>query len=176
MADMSTLANLANLADIVSGAAVIGGAAFAVIQFREYRRQRRENAAAELVRSFYNPDFARSVRLIRLLPDGCTAAELRAKGSEHEEAAILISFAFETIGLLVFRRVTPFSIVEELTGGLAVLMWRKLHRWEEDVRVESAQQSWAEWFQWLVERLQDNAREKSPKPAHEAFSRWRPSS
>ena len=148
MADIGTLADFA---DILSGAAVIGGAAFAVIQLREYRKQRRENAAAELVRSFYNADFVRSVRLIRLIPDGCTAAELRAKGPEHEEAAILISFAFETIGLLVFRRVTPFSIVEDLTGGLAVLMWHKLQRWEEDVRAENAQPSWSEWLQWLVE-------------------------
>lgn len=173
MADLSTLANFA---DILSGAAVVGGAAFAVIQVREYRTQRRENAAAELVRSFYNPEFARSVRLIRTLPDGCTAAELRAKGPEYEEAAILVSFAYETIGLLVFRGVTPFSIVEELTGGLAVLMWRKLEGWEEDVRVESAQESWAEWFQWLVERLEARAREKKQKPAYEAFSRWRPTS
>lgn len=173
MADLNTLANFA---DIVSGAAVVGGAAFAIIQLREYRTQRRENAAAELVRSFYNPEFARSVRLIRLLRDGCTAAELRERGAEYEEAAILISFAYETIGLLVFRRVTPFSIVEELTGGLALLMWRKLQRWEEDVRVESAQESWAEWFQWLVEQLEAHAREKNQKPAHETFSGWRPTS
>jgi hypothetical protein len=173
---MADLNMLANFADIVSCAAVVGGAAFAVVQLREYRTQRRENAAAELVRSFYNPEFVRSVRLIRPLPDGCTAAELRAKGTEYEEAAILISFAYETMGLLVFRGVTPFSIVEELTGGLAVLMWRKLERWQEDVRVESAQESWAEWFQWLVERLEAHAREKKQKPAYEAFSGWRPTS
>ena len=173
---MTDLSTLANLADILSGAAVVGGAAFAVIQLREYRRQRRENAAAELVRSFYNPEFARSVRLIRLLPDGCTGAELPAKGAEYEEAAILVSFAFETIGLLVFRGVTPFSIVEELTGGLTLLMWRKLEQWQRDVRAESATESWAEWFQWLVERLLDSARAGSQRPAHEAFSDWRPTS
>ena len=89
---------------------------------------------------------------------------------------MLVSFAVETIGLLVFRQVTPFSIVEELTGDLAVLMWRKLQRWEEEVRVESAQESWSEWFQWLVERLQDHARESNQKPAYQAFSRWRPTS
>lgn len=99
-----------------------------------------------------------------------------SKGAEYEESAILISFAYETIGLLVFRRITPFSIVEELTGGMASLMWRKLRRWEEDVRVESAQQAWAEWFQWLVERLEAHTRERSQKPAHETFSGWRPTS
>jgi hypothetical protein len=170
------LTSLADLADILSGSAVLGGAAFALIQLREWRRQRRENAAAELVRSFYNPEFARAVRLIRLVPDGCGATELRAKGAEYEEAAILVSFAFETIGLLVFRGVTPFSIVEELTGGLALLMWRKLERWQRDVRVESAQESWSEWFQWLAERLGERGGAAGQRPAHEAFSSWRPTS
>jgi hypothetical protein len=64
---------LANVADIVSATAVIGGAGFALIQLRQYRTQRRDNAAVELVRSFYNPEFARSVRLIRALPDVCSA-------------------------------------------------------------------------------------------------------
>ena len=64
---MADLGMLADFADILSGAAVVGGAAFAVIQLREYRTQRRENAAAELVRSFYNPEFARSVRLMEVL-------------------------------------------------------------------------------------------------------------
>lgn len=173
---MTDLSTLADLADILSGGAVVGGAVFAVIQLREYRRQRRENAAAELVRSFYNPEFARSVRLIRLLPDGCTGAELRAKGAEYEEAGILVSFAFESIGLLVFRGVTPFSIVEELTGGLAVLMWRKLEPWQRDMRAEGAQESWAEWFQWLAERLLESARAGGKTPAHEAYSDWRPTS
>jgi len=171
---MSDLSTLADLADVLSGGAVVGGAAFAIIQLRDYRRQRRENAAAELVHSFYDPEFARAVRLVRLLPDACTAADLRSKGPEFEEAAILVSFAFETIGLLVFREVTPFSIVEDLTGGLAVLMWRKLERWQRDVRAESKQESWAEWFQWLAERLIESARAGNKRPAHEAFSDWRP--
>ncbi len=45
---MTDLNTHANLADIVSGAVVVGGAAFAVIQLREYRRRRRENVAAGL--------------------------------------------------------------------------------------------------------------------------------
>jgi hypothetical protein len=173
MADLHTLANLA---EIVSGATVIGGAGFALVQLRQYRTQRRDNAAVELVRSFYNPEFARAVRLIRPLPDGCAAADLRAKGPEYEEAAILVSFAFETMGLLVFRGVTPFSIVEELTGGLALLMWRKLQAWQREVRIESSQESWAEWFQWLADQLEIQARSKGAKPAYEAFSSWRPNS
>ena len=99
-----------------------------------------------------------------------------ARGAEFEEAAILVSFAFETMGLLVFRGITPFSIVEELTGGLAVVMWRKLERWQREVRAENAQPSWAEWFQWLAERLLERARTGDPRPAYEAYPGWRPPS
>jgi hypothetical protein len=115
---MTDLGRLADLADILSGAAVVGGAVFAVVQLRKYRRQRRENAAVELVRSFYDPEFARSVSRIRLLPDGCTGPELRARGADYEEAAILVSFAFETIGLLTFRGITPFSMSKNSPAAL----------------------------------------------------------
>jgi hypothetical protein len=93
---------------------------------------------------------------------------------EFEEAAILVSFAFETMGLLVFRGITPFAIVEELTGGLAVGMWQKLERWEREVRSEHRQPAWSEWFQWLAERLLESAARGNQRPAYEAFPHWRP--
>jgi len=173
---MVDLGTLANIADIIGALTVIGGAAFAFVQLRQYRIQRQDNAAIELMHSFYSPDLARAVRLIRQLPDECVAADLRARGGEYEEAAIIISTTFEAIGLLVFRGMTPFSIVEELTGGLTVLMWRKLRRWTYDVRAENTQPSWAEWFQWLAERLREHAGDKEAAPAYSRFSSWRPRS
>jgi hypothetical protein len=170
---VTDLDQLANLAEIFGALTVIVGAGFALIQLREYRRQRRENAAAELMRSFQSPELARAIRLIRELPDACPAAELRRRGTELEEAAIIVSTTYEAIGLLVFRRVTPFPIVLELTGGLAVLMWRKLERWTSEVRLENAQPSWAEWFQWLAERLREHQGDKQRQPAYLRYASWR---
>jgi len=168
------LQSLANLAEIFGAATVIGGAVFAVSQLREFRRQRRDAVAAELMRSFYNPELARAVHLVRQVPDSISAADLRAMGDEYEQAAILVTTTYETIGLLTFREIASFTMVRELTGGLAVVMWRKLSRWLEDIREEQHQPSWAEWFQWLAERLDDWAAGKLPEPAHIREAGWRP--
>jgi hypothetical protein len=171
---MEDLATLANIAEILGALTIIGGVVFAVAQIREFRAQRRETAAVELIRSFHDPQLAHAVNLIRELPDGVSAAELRSRGPEYEGAAVMVSTTYETIAFLVFREMTSFSMARELTGGLAVVMWRKLARWMETVREEQAQPSWAEWFQWFAEQLGRDGEQKEGHPAYEKFANWRP--
>lgn len=171
---MTDLATLANIAEILGALTIVGGAVFAVVQIREFRAQRRQAVAVELIRSFHDPQLAHAVNLIRELPDGVLAEELRSKGPEYERAAVMVSTTYETIAFLVFKRMTPFSMVSELTGGLAVVMWRKLARWMDTVRQEQAQPSWAEWFQWLAEQLVRDSKQKEAHPAYEKFADWRP--
>ena len=171
---MEDLATLANLAEILGAFTIVVGVVFAVVQIREYRTQRREAVAVELIRSFHDPQLAHSVNLIRELPDGVSAEELRSRGPEYEKAAVMVSTTYETIAFLVFREMTSFSMVRELTGGLAVVMWRKLARWTDAVRQAQAQPSWAEWFQWLAEQLTREGEQKESNPAYVRFAEWRP--
>ena len=59
------LNTLANLAEILGAVVVVGGVAFAVIQIRQFRRQRLEVASIELVRSFQSPEFTRALTSTR---------------------------------------------------------------------------------------------------------------
>jgi hypothetical protein len=171
MADLTTIANIA---EIFGALTIIAGVVFAVIQIRDFREQRREAVAVELIRSFQNPDLAHAVNLIRELPDGVSAEELRSKGAEYQRAAVMISTTYETIALLVFRQMASFSMVRDLTGGLVVVMWRKLAPWMETIRAEQVQPSWAEWFQWLAVQLSRDSAQKEANPAYQKFSDWRP--
>ena len=171
---MTDLQRLANIAEILGALMLIGGAIFGILQIREFRAQRRQAVAVELTRSFHNLDLVRAMNLILKLPDGISAEELRSKGPEYEEAAIMISATYEAIALLVFRKMATFSMVRELTGGVAVVMWQKLEQWIAWMRQDLANPSWAEWFQWLAAQL---ARESTDKDAHRAYERfadWRP--
>jgi hypothetical protein len=172
---MFDLAALANIAEIVSTLTVLAGGVFAVIQLHEYRISRRDGSTAELMRSFHDPEFARALRLVNELPDGCSAADLRARGAEYEEAAIIIATRFEAMGLLVFKAVTSFSIVRELAGGLTIVMWRKLECWARDIRGAHGQEFWGEWFQWLAERLAEHGDHKKT-PAYVQWAHWQPRS
>ena len=171
---MIDLATLADIADILGGLAILGGGIFAVVQLREFREQRRQAVAVELVRSFGEPAHANAVNLIQELPDGASAELLRSKGRDYERAAIMIAITYETIGLLVFRQMASFSLVQELTGGLTVVMFRKLRPWMDAVRQEQGHRSFAEWFQWLAEQLLRESSQKEAHPAHERYADWRP--
>ncbi len=135
---MTDLEFYADIAQILGMVTIVGGGVFAVVQMIEFRRQRRDLVAVELMRSFYNPEFSRSVTIIRSLPDGIPAAELRARGVEYEQAALLICMMYETMGLLVFRKIASFQLAQELTGGLIEVLWRKLHVWVGAIRLEQA--------------------------------------
>ena len=167
------LNSLALIAQILGGVAVVFAVVFGVAQLRHLQQQRHDASALELMRSFQDSEFTRAFRLIYALPDGTRAAELRAMGPEYEDAALAIGTRFETVGLLVFRGNIPFRIVEDLVGGVAVALWRKLQPWVVDVRVEQNQKMFLEWFQWLAERMAERGRTEQV-PAYERHRDWKP--
>lgn len=167
-----TLEQVADYANILGALAVFGGIVFGLIQLSEYRKQRRDVIAAELMRTFYSVDLADAVTLVRSLPDHCPVSELRRRGPEYERAAVIINTSFETMGLLVFRRIADYDMVEQLAGGMVAMLWRKLDTWVSAVRAEQSQPSWAEWFEWLA-RLAAS-RKNEAQPAYVAHGDWTP--
>jgi len=161
------------VAQIVAPVIVSGGIVLGIVQLREFQRQRRAAAAVELVHSFRNAEFNKALRLLWAIPDGETAAAIRGRGHELEEAAILIGTTLEVVGVLVYRRVVPIEIVDDLMGDAIVGFWPKLRDWVEVMRREQERESVYEWFQWLVERLESRERRRS-LGAHARFSEWRP--
>lgn len=171
---MSDLQTLANLAEILGGLTIVGGAIFGIAQMREFRAQRRQAAAMELNRSFHAPGFSRAIALLRGLPDGISAKDLRARGPEYEQAALMVATTFETISYMVFRELASFSMVQELAGGMILTMWRKLERWTTSIREEQSQPSWAEWYEWLAVQLARESSAKEGEPAYQRYADWRP--
>ena len=168
---MDGLATYAALAEIFGAVAIVGGGIFAVFQLAEYRRRRRDQVAAELCRGFAQPELARAITLIKRLPDGISAADLQAMEGEYEEAAQIVGMSFETMGLLVYKNVASFQMIQELAGGLIMMMWRKIEAWVKTTRVEQGNPRFGEWVQWLAERMAEA--ERDMVPAYEAHARWK---
>jgi hypothetical protein len=167
------LDTLANLAEILGALVVIGGVGFAIIQIRQFRRQRLEAASIELVRSFQSPEFTRAFTFVQGLPERIPAPELRQRSAEAETLAMLLSTTFESIGVMVHRRILPLAIVEDLMGGTIVSFWRKLEAWVQTCREEQQRSDLHEWFQWLNDQLARRA-SASVQPAHIEHRGWRP--
>lgn len=170
---MNDLSMLANIAEILGAFIVIGGLLFAVLQTRQFRQQRRELAAIELLRFFGSPRFSEAYRAILHMPDGMSAADIRSERPDLENAATLISTTMENIGVMTFQRIVPFMVVNNLVGWSAVVLWRKLGQWVGALREETGAPYAFEWFQWLAERL-DEYQAGDPRPAYEAHRDWQP--
>jgi|SRR5688572_359490 hypothetical protein len=167
------LEELSWIAQILGGVAVVVALVFGMVQIRQFRQQRLDGAAIELMRSLQDHEFTHSFRLLYPLPEGIPADEFRALGVDHEEAALAIGTCFETIGLLVYRDSLPLPIVEELIGGAVVLLWKRLKPWVEANRAEKNHPLLFEWFQWLAERLEDRGR-PTQTPAYARYAQWTP--
>lgn len=166
------LQDLAAVAEIIGATSIVTGLLFGWIQIRYYRMQQRDAIAQSLSQTFYNRDLAHAIAILQNVPDGISLVELRELGREYEQAAVTVSTSFETMGILVFKRIAPLDLVADLAGGIVTTMSRKLTRFQEDLRAEQAQPSWGEWFSWLAEQV---ARVKTGQaPAHIAHRNWRP--
>ena len=171
---MTDLETLANLAEVLGTLTIVGSVLFAVMQIRHYRQQLRETATLELMNRFQTPEFVQAFRVIRSLRDGALSIELTAGDPKTEEAAMFVCSVYETIGVLAFRRILPFQVVEDLTGGAIMLCWRKLGAWIEEIRLETSNDRVFEWFQWLAERCAEQQKvESKALPAYRAHQDWR---
>ena len=170
--DELSLATWANVAEIIGAGSIITGLTFGWFQLRHFRAQQRDAVAINLMQTFYDQDLALAVALLQPLPDGIRLEEMRAKGLEYVKAAIPITTSFETMGLLVFRRIAKLDLVLDLAGGIVITMNRKLRNWQNDMRETQDQPSWGEWFEWLG----DQAEKSKPQatPAHVTYSDWKP--
>lgn len=128
---------------------IVTGLIVGWIQIRHLRRQQCDAVAINLAQTLYSQELAQAITKVQPLPDGITLEEMRALGDEYHEAALTVCTSFETMGLLVYRRIAPMDLVLDLAGGIVSTMCRKLRRWNEYLRVEQQQPSWAEWFDWL---------------------------
>jgi hypothetical protein len=167
-----TLATWGNIAELVGAGSIVTGLIVGWIQIRHLRRQQRDAVAINLAQTFYNENLAQALALLQPLPDGISLVQMRELGEAHEQAAITVCTSFETMGLLVFKRVAPLDLVLDLAGGVVSVMGTKLHQWQEDLRKEQQQPSWGEWFEWLSDQaLQAKA---AAKPAYIEHKNWKP--
>jgi len=166
-----TLQTFSIIVDLLSSTAVFAAIIFGLIQIKQFQQQRRDVAAMELVRSVQDNKFTDAFGLVNFLPEKISAADFKAKGNEYIDAALTIGTKYETIGLLVYKGVIPITTAEELIGGEAITLWKRLHPWIESVRKDQSQDLFLEWFQWFVDRLEERKR-GDQEPAYKRFDDW----
>jgi hypothetical protein len=155
-------------------AAVVTGIGFAIVQVRQYRRDRRRAAAVELLHSFQTPAFAEALNLVYNLPDGLSRDEIerRLEGRFHLVYSLMTTW--ESLGILVHMGEIDLGLVEDFFSGPILISWRKLERHVEGERAATGRETIEEWFQWLAERLRARESVAAAIPAYIEHRNWRP--
>lgn len=166
-----TLSDIANLVEIIGIVAIILGIVFGLLQLRQHRKQSHDMAILELARSFEAPEFTEAYMLVTTLNAGILDKELQSKGPEFVAAAMRVGWKFETVGMLIYHRVVPMDAMANLVGGFSLKLWSILSAWAEEMRQTKQQPEFFEWYQWLVEKLEERG-ESSSAPAYLAKRAW----
>src|SRR2546422_2553426 len=107
--------DLPTIAQLVSTFTVVAGFVFAVYQTLNIRRQRRDETALTLIRTTVPPEQFGTTVLT--LPDDVTLEHIRALGPEAQRSIITACVNYENLGYLVYLRMIPLRLVDELIGG-----------------------------------------------------------
>jgi hypothetical protein len=171
-----SLQTLANLAEIFSACLVITGVFFGIMEVRNYRQQRQESAAMEIIRTFQNQSFTNALRVVMDYEYECKNCADESIPKELQDAAMLISTTMETVGLMVNQRIVPFRLVQQLMGGTIQASWRVLTPHTEWLREKLNRPAVHEWFQWLAERLTEHPEYNDEEGAYSKYGDWKPES
>lgn len=157
-----TLETWATIAEIFGSSAVIGAIIFGYLQVRQFQTQRRDLIAIELVRSFQDELLPLGYQMFHTLPAGTSADELKALGESYTKTALMIGMRYETIGLLVYRGIIPIDIVDELVGGVCLVIWQRINNWIFATREEIGHPALMEWYEWLARELEKRNNTTAP--------------
>lgn len=86
----------------------------------------------------------------------------------------LVVVSFEGMGALVYKEELSLGLVEDFFSGIIVITWLKLRRFVQDERKALDRETWAEWTQWLAERIMEREGTKAAVPAHIEHQDWKP--
>lgn len=159
------LETLANIAQVLSALAVVAGIVFGLAQVRQFRQQRRDALAVELMKSIQDSEFIMAMRTLLQAPAEFPAQASSDAQSHLDDAAWVICARYETLGYLIHIGIMPMELVEQLVGGIGVHLWTRLRPWTAAIRQRHNQPLMFEWFQWLAELLEKRGR-PSAVPAY----------
>jgi hypothetical protein len=167
------MAELTAALNILSTFALIGALAFTGLQVRTANRVRVEQATLSIIHAIQTEEWARTLGVLTQIPPDATADQIDALGPVIKGSLEQYGMRLETIAYMVFRGFVSVETIEQLLGGITVIMWLRIKRWVERDRERTSSPRQYEWFQWLVERLEDRQRHLDAVPAYVRHANWK---
>lgn len=165
--------DFASILNLVSTAAIVGALVFTALQVRAANHARRDQAAVVLIQTTQNSTWTAALRLVSTLPENATPEYISEQGEAMERALFELSIRLEPIGYMIFCRIITLKSVDDLMGGVAVLIWSRAQAWSEEYRRSTNNPKFNEWVEWLVARITERRVRLHPEPAPRQYRGWR---
>jgi hypothetical protein len=159
---------------MIEAMAVVVAVGFAMVQVRQYRRDKQREAALELLHAFQTPSFARALNIIYSMPDGLSKQEIEEFAGDEFHLVYAMMTTWESLGVLVHHGEVELQMIDDFFSGPILVSWRKLENHVLGERREVGRETINEWFQWLKERLEETESDTPPTPAHIQHKNWKP--
>lgn len=158
----------------IESIAVVIAVGFAIVQVRQYRRDKRREAAMELLHAFQTPEFAKALCIVYEMPEGLSDEEVKKFAGSDFHLVYAMATTWESIGVLVCRGEIDLQLVDDFFSGPIRISWRRLEKFVKAERKANERETIFEWFQWLNERLGEQESEEAPVPANIEHKDWSP--
>lgn len=158
------------VAAVSTALAVVVALILGVVQVRQQARKRREHLAVEVLQLVQAPAVAEAIQAVLDLPEGVTAKEFARHAKAARVSLLTFDFMLESVGWMVHRRMVDLHDVDDLMGGIIRLSWRKLRNVTDHMRKENP--NYAEWLQWLVERMDADPSPGKRQAAYVTNASW----
>ncbi len=152
---------------------MIVGLVFGLREVIFARRLRRDTGSITIINALQTEEVRRAFGLILALADNTPPEEFK-KDRALCEAAEIVSYTCETFGILVYERVVDLYLYNRMVGGFTIQVWNKLENYCTSERNVKSLPTYAEWFQWLVERLTIYCPNSYQNGAYDLFRGWKP--
>jgi len=161
------------ISQIVEAFAVVVGVGFAIIQVKQYKLNKRREAALVLLHSFQTPSFAKALNLVYKLPDGLSKSQIEDQLGDDFHFVYALMTTWESLGILVYRGEIDLDMIDDFFSGPIIISWNKLKGHIIEERSLLCRDTIEEWFQWLMERLLEQESKEPAIPAYISHKKWK---
>jgi len=109
------------------------------------------------------------------LPENHSIKQVEDLAGHRVDDLYSVITSLEGMGALVYREEISLEMVEDFFSGIIVTTWSKLQRLIMEERQILGRETWAEWTQWLAERIIESEGKEAAVPAYHEFKDWRSS-
>jgi|SRR5450631_4417899 len=150
------------IANIALALSFIVGLIFGIVQVRAAARDRRERLTLETLREFHTREFVGLMHFIIYQDMPATREVMTALPVSDQTTLIQFAQEMESLGILVAEGLINIDLVDKTLGSFVTHAWEKYKPLFSDIREKQPDPFLGEYFQWLVERIEERM-QKSPR-------------